>query len=101
MWHGVGYNPITVQDVFRPKYFEAIDLAIASVKERFDQPGYRVLQNVENLLKKDAQPLKTESTRELGFVCDFCGNDINRDILDAQLHILTNQKIVLLLYPAF
>jgi hypothetical protein len=43
MGHGVGNHPFTVQDVFRPKYFEAIDLAIASVKETFDQPGYRVL----------------------------------------------------------
>jgi hypothetical protein len=68
MGHGVGYHPVTVQDVFRPRYFEAIDLAIASVKERFDQPGYHVLQNLENLLIKAAQPLKTEYTRELGFV---------------------------------
>jgi hypothetical protein len=67
MGHGVGYHPITLQDVIRPKYFEAIDIALVSVKERFDQPGYRVLQNVEDLLIKAAQPLKTEYTRELGF----------------------------------
>ena len=66
--NGVGYHPVTVQDVFRPKYFEAIDLAMASVKERFDQPGYPVFQNVEDLRTKVAQPLKTEYTRELGFV---------------------------------
>jgi hypothetical protein len=77
-----------VQDVFRPKYFEALDLAMANVKERFDQPGYRVLQNVEDLLIKAAQPLKTEYTRKLGFVCDFYGNDIKRDLLEVQLHLL-------------
>jgi hypothetical protein len=74
--------------VFRPKYFEAIDLAMASVTERFDQPGYRVLQNVEDLLIKAAQPLKTEYTWGLGFVCDFYGNDINRDIIEVQLQLL-------------
>jgi hypothetical protein len=74
--------------VFRPRYFEAIDLAIACVKDRFDQPGYRVLQNVENLLIKAARPLKTDYTRELGFVWDFCGNDINRDMLYMQIQLL-------------
>jgi hypothetical protein len=67
MGDGVGYHPVTVQNVFRPRYSEAINLAIASVKERFDQLGYHVLQNVENLLIKAAQPWKTEYTRELGF----------------------------------
>jgi hypothetical protein len=61
---------------------------MASVKERFDQPGYRVLQKVEDLLIKAAQSLKTEYTRKLGFVCDFYGNDINRDILEVQLQLL-------------
>jgi hypothetical protein len=32
--------------------------------------------------------LKTEYTRKLGFVCDFYGNDINRDFLEVQLQLL-------------
>lgn len=85
---GIGYHPETVQTVFRPKYFEAIDLAMASVKDRFDQPGYRVLQNVEDLLIKSAQPIRTEFTEELDFVCEFYGSDVNRDRLEAQLQVL-------------
>ena len=46
------FFPQTERDMYRQKYFEAMDLVINCVKDRFDQPGYKVLQNVKELLNK-------------------------------------------------
>ena len=37
-------------DFFRMVYYEALDLATTSITERFDQPGYKVYQNLEALV---------------------------------------------------
>jgi len=37
-------------EYYRMLYFEAIDLAIQGITERFDQPGYRIDNNLENLI---------------------------------------------------
>ena len=46
-WFQVGDGedsfPVTVKEVYRPQYFEVLDLAVTGIQERFDQPGYRVL----------------------------------------------------------
>ena len=42
--------PTTVQDYFRRTYFEALDLVIESIRRRFDQKGYYMLQKLEMLL---------------------------------------------------
>jgi hypothetical protein len=52
----------------------------SEILSNFGRKVASYLKNVENLLIKAAQPLKTEYTRELVFVCDFCGSNINRDI---------------------
>lgn len=36
----------------RCTYFEALDLIVCSIKERFDQPGYKVYSNLECVLVK-------------------------------------------------
>ena len=46
------FFPQTESDMYRQKYFEALDLVINCVKTRFDQPGYKVFRNVEELLVK-------------------------------------------------
>jgi hypothetical protein len=83
-----GSHPVTVEDVFRPRYFEAVDLVMASVRERFDQPGYRVLRNVEDLLIKSAQPEQQERSVELDAVCEFYSSDLDKDRLNVQLDML-------------
>ena len=35
---------------FRINYFEALDLIISSVKEKFDQPGYVIYKDLQDLL---------------------------------------------------
>ena len=49
-----GHFSETVEEHYRLQYFEAIDLAVASIKDRFDQPGYAIYRNLEELLIKGA-----------------------------------------------
>ena len=43
----IHYEPKTY---FQQQYYEAIDLAINCIKDRFQQPGYNVYCQLENLL---------------------------------------------------
>ncbi len=49
----------------------------------FKQDGYRVYQSLESLLSKACK-----HTSDLDVVCDFYGNDFNKDLLTSQLQIL-------------
>jgi hypothetical protein len=40
----------TVQDYYRRQYFEAVDLAVASIEERLNHPGYAMYRNLEEVL---------------------------------------------------
>ena len=40
------------EDHYRRIYYEALDLIIESINERFDQPGYALYSNLEQLLLK-------------------------------------------------
>ena len=51
---GDSYSSETAEEHYRLQYFEAIDLAVESIKDRFDQPGYAVYRNLEELLLKGA-----------------------------------------------
>jgi hypothetical protein len=51
---------------FRQHYFEALDLAVNCIKDRFDQPGYKVYSNLEQLLLKVIEG--ADVTTELDFV---------------------------------
>ena len=44
--------PTSPQEYYRRLYFEAIDLIMACIRNRFDQPGYRTHRNIEDLLLK-------------------------------------------------
>ncbi len=82
---GDGYHSPTIQDHYRQQYFEAIDLAISSIQDRFDQPGYAIYRNLEALLLKAAK--KENYFAELKEVMDFYGNDFNESELSTQLQI--------------
>ena len=47
-----GEFPENVEDLYRRTYLEALDLIVCSVKERFDQLGYKVYSNLECVLVK-------------------------------------------------
>ncbi len=78
--------PDSVESLYRQVYFEAIDMAMNSIKSRFDQEGFKVYSNIEQLLLKASMGKVYE--KELEFVCNFYGDDFNRLELEAQLKVL-------------
>ena len=41
---------VTPEQVYRRIYFEALDLIVSSIEERFDQPSFKAYSNMESLL---------------------------------------------------
>lgn len=77
----------TTEGLHRCIYYEALDLIVTGIKDRFDQPGYRLYSNLEALLVKAA---KTERfDEELQFVTAFYKDDFSSDQLSMQLGILS------------
>ena len=67
-------------------YYEALDLVIESINSRFNQPGYKVYHNVEDLVLNACSgcPYDTELTN----VCNFYKDAIPKMQLQAQLPLL-------------
>ena len=82
-----GETPTDVQALYRPIFFEALDLVISGIKARFDQPGYKTYIKLEELLVKAAN--KEEYESELMFVVDFYKDDINEGELRTQLSLMS------------
>ena len=68
---------------YRQHYFEAIDLVVNCITDRFQQPGYNVYRNLEQLLLKACQ--KEDITSEFDYVCSFYKDDFQPELLRAQL----------------
>ena len=83
-----GDVPATVEDFFRPIFFEALDLLIGGIKERFDQPGYRLYSKLEDLLIKAVK--KENYDEEFEFVTNFYKDDIDPDQLKLQLDVMSS-----------
>ena len=80
--------PASVQDYYRPIFFEVIDLICCSIQTRFDQPGFQVYSQLECLLIKAAN--KEPYLEELQFVTNFYGGDVCKDQLKLHLEVFTN-----------
>ncbi len=80
--------PITVEDMYRRVYFEVLDLITETIKNRFDQPGYKMYRHLEELLMKASK--KENFSTELQYVSNFYGDDIHKDNLEIQLNTLRN-----------
>ena len=78
--------PATPKELYRRKYFEILDLAVMSITERFDQPGFKIYSKIEQLLFKACSGKEHDS--ELTAVCDFYGDDLSSSDLQSQLKIL-------------
>ena len=65
-------------------YFEVLDLATTSICSRFDQKGYKIFNNVQQLLFKVCST-EQSFNEELDVVCDFFYDDFSREDLLAQL----------------
>ena len=83
---GEGQHPSKEEDVYRPIYFECLDLVVSCIRDRFNQSGYAVLRQLEDLLLKT---VKGECYQEeLGSVMQLYKNDITHSSLASQLEIL-------------
>ena len=47
---GTPFFPVTPEQVYRRIYFEALDLIVSSIEERFDQSSFKAYFNMESLL---------------------------------------------------
>jgi hypothetical protein len=68
---------------YKQKYYEALDLIITCIEERFDQPGYQIYRFLESLLLKACQQEDLDSELEI-----VCKTDFDRDLLLSQLQTL-------------
>lgn len=83
---GGGYHADTPVDLYKPVYFAAIDTVSACIKERFDQPGYKVYSCLEGVILKAAAG--NNYTAELAEVEKMYAEDINVPLLQTQLPLL-------------
>ena len=79
--------PDSPKDLYRKHYYEALDLVIQAIKSRFDQPGYSIYCNLQDVLIKAARG--QEYVNELDTICDFYQDDLNKPHLQTQLLQLT------------
>ena len=67
-------------------YYEALDFVVQAVRDRFDQPGYRVYRNLLELLLKACKGKAYQD--ELEAVLGIHKDDLSRLELEAQLPLL-------------
>ena len=73
--------PETEQDQYRWFYYEAIDLTLTSVRERFDPPAFKVDVSMETLLLKAAN--REETGQEI--LKPYYHEDLNIEVLTSHL----------------
>ena len=86
----------SVKDHYRRQYFEALDLVVAGIKQRFDQPGYKIYKHLQELLLKSAKANFEHYKEDFEFITSFYGSDFTASVLKVQLellHTLFTEKI--------
>ena len=73
----------TVEDQYRQIYYQTIYTIVGTIRDRFDQDGYKTYLNLENLLLKATRNESFE--QEFDFVTNFYGGDLNTANLRTQL----------------
>ena len=87
-----GHYPETPKALYRQHYFQCLDLIVTFIRDRFKQPGYQTLKNLEDLLLKAAR--NEDYQKELGFVLKFYQDDFNSSSLRTQLQLLTTSMTI-------
>ena len=75
------------QDYFRQIYLNAIDTVTACIKRRFDQPGYKIYDQMEQMLVNAANGKPFE--KNLDDVVDFYKDNLDKFQLETQLSLLS------------
>jgi len=83
----VSSHPDSPKSFYRIVYFEVLDLVINAIKDRFDQPGYEMYKNLQEVLLKASHC--EEYSSKLQTVMGFYGNDFEPTQFSAQLQLLS------------
>ena len=71
---------------YKQSYYEALDLIVSCIEDRFKQPGYRIYSSLESLLSKACK--QEDQVSDLEVVCDFYRDDFDQELLRTQLQTL-------------
>ena len=74
--------------LYRRVYYEAIDLLLQAIGDRFDQDGYKIYSVIESLFLKAIR--KEDYSEELTKMAEVYGNDLNIPNLQTQLFVLAS-----------
>jgi len=77
----------SAKDVYRKYYFEAIDLLTGHVKERFNQPSFKIFMKLEALLLDSLVKEMSELEKDSMIIKEIYGDDVNLDKLLTQLEL--------------
>ena len=80
--------PKTPEEEYRRIYYQAVELVVAFIKDRFDQDDFKTYATCEQLVVKAANNDNFED--ELQKVKQFYGNDFDTSVLQTQLNTLPN-----------
>ena len=78
--------PKDCRSYYHQSYFEALDLVINAIQDRFDQPNFNTYSQLEELLLKTI--LGDETKAAYNSVCKFYKNDFDHQQLQLHLHTL-------------
>ena len=79
--------PATAEDHFRQIYYEALDLIISCITDRFDQPGYQIYHKVQDLILKAAK--QQDYQNDLDFIINHYGDDFDAALLKTHLEVFS------------
>ena len=82
-----GNYSTTPKALYRSYYYECLDLITTFIRDRFNQPCYKTLKNLDDLLLKSARNENYQN--ELDFVLKFYANDLTSSPLKTQLQLFT------------
>ena len=80
------YHPNSPVDHFKQIYFDALDNIINAIKDRFDQPGYQIFSDVEQLLLKAIS--KESYGDELRRISERYSGDFDSLVISSELDLL-------------
>ena len=67
----------------KQQYYEALDVIVSCIDDRFDQPGYRIYTSLQSLLSKACKQENFAS--DLDTICEFYRDNFDKDLLCAIL----------------
>ena len=82
------YNPETAKQILKHMYFEFIDTAVSCIRQRYENPSYALLTQVESLLLHCANSNESIPDDDINAICTHFGDDLVHDELSRQLSVL-------------